>query len=491
MTTRLLIKPNSDIRILDTVFVDGKVGLLVDKLEKYDVEVGDVLILRFENTELNPQYSGYHFVRSVTDYPDVITIEINWGNSGPRNPGFARNWLRIVEADGDPDLAFHLDRPYIFDVNKLAVDGLNRYVHGGLYNHGTYSNVIGGRVLENGNIDETFLVQQGFNEFPRAILVNEDNSIYIGGRFTSYNGVTCNRLVKLHENGTIDTSFNIGTGFDSFVYDIAKVSDGLIVVGSFLNFNGNARSGIVKLRFNGSIDPSFNVGTGLTGIDRGYSVCVLSDGRIMIGGLFSGYNGNASQGVVLIQSDGTYDPSFNPGFGPAGNTNVIKQDFDGKIFLMGNFSQYNLVNRQGVCKIDTTGALDSSWNLPLNFGGGVASVSQQSNGKWIVSGSFTSWSGSSQNRIVRLNEDLTRDTTFNIGTGFQNATTSFVLNNGSIICHGLFNNYNGGSQGRMVRLLAKSKSIRYELKELDLKEDIQYPLTYTISDIKDAPIYFS
>jgi hypothetical protein len=34
----------------------------------------------------------------------------------------------------------------------------------------------------------------------------------VGGLFTSYNGTTSNRIIRLNSDGSVDSSFNIGTG---------------------------------------------------------------------------------------------------------------------------------------------------------------------------------------------------------------------------------------------------------------------------------------
>ena len=62
-------------------------------------------------------------------------------------------------------------------------------------------------------------------------------------------------LVRLNSNGSIDTSFNIGTGFDNTVWTIDIQPDGKILVGGdFSTYNGTSRNRIVRLNSNGSID---------------------------------------------------------------------------------------------------------------------------------------------------------------------------------------------------------------------------------------------
>lgn len=484
MKTRLLIRPNSDIKILDTVFVDGYVGLLVEDLRFIDILPGDLVSLEFNDTSLNPQYAGNQYVTSITDYPNVITLRLRWGNNGPKNPGYVRNWLRITESLGQADDSFDLDRVYNFDINQLEVDRKGRYIHGGLYDSGTYSNIIGGRVLQTGQLDTSFNVGSGFNDFPRAILMYDDGSMIIGGRFTTYNGQTFNRIVKLNEDGSVNDVFNSGTGFNNYVYGLAKHKKGVIVVGAFTSYNGTATNGIIKLKQDGTIDTSFDFGTGLQGADRAYSVLTTSDNKVVVGGHFTGYRDNASNKLVRINADGSWDSSFVVGSGPNGNVLEIKEDLDRSIIFCGNFSGYDGDSFIGICKVDQNGTADNDWSLPFNSGSSTTSIDIQSNGKYIIAGSFTSFDGNSVGRIIRLNADYSLDTTFNPGTGFNALANAKLLTNGQIICFGQFTTFDDKPYVRLMRLNAGAESIRYKTQEFDLEDDIQFPLNYSILDIR-------
>ena len=51
---------------------------------------------------------------------------------------------------------------------------------------------------------------------------------------------------------------NLGTGFDSYIYYIKIQSDGKILVGGlFSTLNGNTRNRLVRLNSNGTVDTSF------------------------------------------------------------------------------------------------------------------------------------------------------------------------------------------------------------------------------------------
>ncbi len=78
--------------------------------------------------------------------------------------------------------------------------------------------------------------------------IQSDGKILFGGSFTAYNGTTANRLIRLNPNGSVDTTFNTGTGFNSTIYTTSIQSDGKIIVGGqFTSYNGTTANRIVRL----------------------------------------------------------------------------------------------------------------------------------------------------------------------------------------------------------------------------------------------------
>jgi hypothetical protein len=75
-----------------------------------------------------------------------------------------------------------------------------------------------------------------------------------GGGFTTFTGTTQNRLIRLNSDGSKDTSFNIGTGFDNTVSSIAIQTDGKILVGgNFTTYQGVSSLRNILLNSDGSI----------------------------------------------------------------------------------------------------------------------------------------------------------------------------------------------------------------------------------------------
>jgi uncharacterized delta-60 repeat protein len=141
-----------------------------------------------------------------------------------------------------------------------------------------------------------------------------DGKLLVGGLFTSYNGTTVNHLCRLNTDGTLDASFDIGTGFNNPVYSIALLPNGKILAGGgFTSFNGVARNYIVCLNGDGSFNSNFNLGSGFDWIV--HQIVVQTDGKILVGGRFGTFNGRSRSGIARLNSDGYLDYSFNPGTG--------------------------------------------------------------------------------------------------------------------------------------------------------------------------------
>lgn len=140
----------------------------------------------------------------------------------------------------------------------------------------------------------------GFNTSVHSIALQPDGKILAGGDFTTFNDTTQNRLVRLNSDGALDASFDLGTGFDSQVRSITLQPDGKILVGGFFTaFNGTTQNRIARLNSDGTLDTSFNIGTGFNG--PVHSIALQPDGKILVGGLFTKYNGTTQSRIARLQ----------------------------------------------------------------------------------------------------------------------------------------------------------------------------------------------
>ena len=70
----------------------------------------------------------------------------------------------------------------------------------------------------------------------------------IGGRFTQVGGTPINRIARLNSDGSLDTTFDPGSGPTDRVYALAVQEDGKVLIGGAFNtVSGAARNHIARL----------------------------------------------------------------------------------------------------------------------------------------------------------------------------------------------------------------------------------------------------
>jgi uncharacterized delta-60 repeat protein len=313
-----------------------------------------------------------------------------------------------------------------------------------------------------GSIDDSFNIGTGFSNYITSMEIQQDGKIVIGGDFTSYSGTSRNRIIRLNSDGSIDNSFNIGTGFNAYVDDIKIQPDGKIVVGgNFTSYNGTSRNRIIRLNSDGSIDNSFNIGTGFSGATfMEVNLKLQSDGKILVGGNFTSYNGTSVNRAARLNSDGSIDNTFTIEEGLVGVIYAIDVTQDGKIVIGGFFENYGGSNH--INRLNSDGSIDNTFNVGTGFNDVVWGITIQSDGKILIGGGFTTYNGTSSNRIVRLNSDGSVDEQFNVsGNGFNGDNPSrdelqvwniAVQEDGKILAGGFFSSYNGVTNNRIIRL---------------------------------------
>ena len=110
------------------------------------------------------------------------------------------------------------------------------------------------------------------------MLIEPEGRILIGGLFTTVNGTNRNYIARLNFDGNIDPTFSPGGGADNPIYALARQADGRILIGGdFTAFNGVPRNFIARLKPNGVLDATFSAGTGANRTI--YAIAVQSDGK--------------------------------------------------------------------------------------------------------------------------------------------------------------------------------------------------------------------
>ena len=355
----------------------------------------------------------------------------------------------------------------------------------------------------NGSKDVSFDIGTGFEyrQDPGVVFLSitqPDGKIIAGGFFDTFNGINRISITRLNNDGSLDATFDPGDSFGTeglqIVYSLALQPDGKILVGGlFNNYNGVALSGILRLNPDGSLDNSFNTGTGFIDEINFYphlrSIIVQPDGKILVGGQFTSFNGVSRNGIARLNPDGSLDAGFNPTNGlnaerlPIVHNTALQAD--GKVLVVGGFSDFNGISRNGILRLNSDGSLDTSFDPGNGFEGWGASCLLKPDGKILVGGSFSSYNGIAQSNIVQLHPDGSIDTDFDTGLGFNGELFPTVFDmhiqeDGNILAVGSFTSFNGIGRNRIARLFGDktydASITSLVLVNADTNEDIM-PLT--------------
>ena len=296
-----------------------------------------------------------------------------------------------------------------------------------------------------GELDTSFNPGIGATGLVLATAVQPDGKIIIGGSFTSYNGVAQNRLARLNADGSLDSSFAVGNGANNQINAIALQPDGKVIIAGWFTFvNGQIRIRVARLHPNGSVDLSFNPsGAGFdqtNGADDVVSdVKLQPDGKVLISGLFRSYRTVQRNYVARLLSDGTVDPSFDPGTGPNDRVSVVALDANGRVLIGGVFTTVSGQTRQGIARLNANGTLDATFMGNGIASGGVRDIAVMPDGRILAGGSFVFYKTKSANNVVRILADGSHDPSFNSALPNTSIVSSLALQqSGKVIVGGDF-----------------------------------------------------
>lgn len=212
------------------------------------------------------------------------------------------------------------------------------------------------RLNTNGTLDVSFdaCIAAGSGVGVTALELRSDGKILMSGTFTFSVGTSRDGLALLERNGNVDVTYAPQPGVNAgrAVYALAQRSNGTIFLGgSFRSYHDVARAGLVRLNNNATPDVGFDPGTGINDGSSLYTIAVQADGKLIVGGEFAFYNGQAKSGVARTNPDGSLDSVFDPGTGPNNAVGSIAIQSDGRILVAGRFSSFNGAPRNGLVRL--------------------------------------------------------------------------------------------------------------------------------------------
>ncbi|MFN8358312.1 MAG: choice-of-anchor D domain-containing protein [Candidatus Kapaibacterium sp.] len=485
------ISRSKDSSIIDIAFSPTSVGTFGDKVFII-TQAGDTIMSEVKGTavaasQITITYPNGNEILTAKD-----TVTVRWR-------GVAADAYVRLEYSDDSGSSWHVitdeavGLEHVWTVPKIesdkcllrAIDGVNGLT---------------------GEADTTFKSGTGVDGYVVSVAKQSDGKILVGGHFNYFNGIPVHNVARLFPNGKLDTTFRIGTGFDTDVRLFTQQKDGkLLVAGNFTTYNSTSVHGLVRLNLDGSLDPTFAVNEGVD--EQINSMGLQSDGKIVIIGQFTKFGTKTANRIARLLPDGTLDNTFQSGSGfsstvdasiidddfiyLAGNrvsyngsafkngfkllpngvndtTYKTKSGFDGwiqyaslqsdkKILYSGGIFGYDGFKSINIVRLLSDGSVDSSFvSLFDNASNKAYGTTSQNDGKIYISGSFTSYDNSPVSNFVRVFPDGKYDPEFTKGSGFNANTLGSVLNNDyGVIVYGLFNSFNGVAHNGIIQLFTK------------------------------------
>jgi uncharacterized delta-60 repeat protein len=310
---------------------------------------------------------------------------------GGLSESIERSLLVRLHADGTLDPSFVFDdsnfervwAAHAFAVSSngsLAVATSGYGTEGFFYGHFHVSRSDGSNVFSTyTSIDHSALV--------RALAWDGEGRVVIGGNYTPFHEGMLGGIARLNGDGSLDPTFLPTTNF-SFVVGLAVQPDGKVLV---LDTGGTLEGGrLYRLLPGGSLDGDFSpVHFNTSFVDPNphppVPIVLQPDSKILVAGPFTAVNGTSRHSVARLNSNGSLDMGFDPGDGAAGGRPEISLALqqDGKVLVAGGFTSFNGTDRSGVVRLHRDGSVDTTFDAENQFGY-VGSVTVLRSGRLLV-----------------------------------------------------------------------------------------------------------
>ena len=374
---------------------------------------------------------------------------------------------------GSGDTAFNPGAGMNADVFALALQSSGQIIAGGSFSivDGVPENHLA-RLNTDGSLDRSGFLYglSGASDTVYALVDQSDDQILVGGTFTNLNGTILNHIARLNGlDGSLDSSFNPGAGADNTIYSIAETFIGgsrkIYVGGAFSLMNGSTIPFVARLNNDGTVDTGFAPGSGP--ISTVYAVAAYPTnsvfaGKVLIGGAFSNVNNVAVGHIARLNMDGSLDASFNinvaTGSGDTIRTLAIQND--GRVVVGGDFTNFNGVAVSHLARLNSDGTLDATFtsNIGAGANASVSALAIQADNRIVVAGQFTQANGVTRNRITRLLPNGAVDPTINFGDGADGAVNAVVIQPADqmLVIGGSFTQYNDAPANHIARIYGGS-----------------------------------
>ncbi|MBS1583172.1 MAG: T9SS type A sorting domain-containing protein [Bacteroidetes bacterium] len=314
------------------------------------------------------------------------------------------------------------------------------------------------RLNGDGTLDTSFDPGADFNSATvDHILPLPDGKVLICGELSFLNGTMRRGVARLNSDGSRDTGFDAGADFGSYAPRAVVQPDGKVIVPGF-SFAGDGTTTVhlARLAGDGSVDTTFHPGAGFDDIPLG--LALQPDGKIMVHGMFQAFNGVPCGRIARLNSDGSLDNSFHPGTGFAGDINAMALQPDGRILVAGVLDSLDGVPCGRIVRLNSNGDRDVSFHSDPASDLVVFGLGLQQSGEVIIVGTRY-LQGASTGLVRKLASDGTVLPAFDAGA-FSNGPFSVavvyacaVQPDDKVLLAGMFSSVGGTSRRNVARLM--------------------------------------
>ena len=307
-----------------------------------------------------------------------------------------------------------------------------------------------------GFVDPSFLNGlTGPNSWLWALALQPDGKLLLGGQFTSFNGAPRNQIVRLNVDGSVDTNFSASlTAGEPTIHSLAVQPDGKVLLGGmFSGIDGATRIRLARVNADGTLDSSFVASvTGNLSFMTVSHLALQTNSQIVIAGSFETVNGAPHSNIARLNSNGTLDTGFNAATDTSPNALALQAD--GRILIGGAFSQVNGQLHEHIACLNTNGALDT--NFLATTDGNVDSFAIQPDTKILIVGNFNTVNSQPRHHVARLNPNGSLDTSFQNGMAGADSYVGCVAYDpaGKVLIGGQFATVNAVGRTNVARLNA-------------------------------------
>lgn len=356
--------------------------------------------------------------------------------------------------DGSLDHSYNPIPEFNLEVLSLALQPDGKILAGGKFKHyyGKVANSLA-RIHPDGTLDETFDTGTGLEYSSSynpqlSMFVQTDSRILLIGDIKAYNGMPANGIVRIDPDGSRDTEFQTGSGFEFPSRLRAHLQDdGKIIVSARLSttFDGRPFQGLIRLNPDGSKDTSFDIGSGFD--DAINSLATAPGNQILVGGSFTSFNGQPVKPLVRLNPDGSLDPTFSFSDRPDIKVEKLLTQPDGKILAFGAGGAAN--PRYHLIRLHPDGALDTGFKAAIPSEYEIGTIVLQADKKILLSlGNHVS-----KDLFARLMPDGSMDPTIKLGEKFNgDIQTMTIDSNGNLLAGGSFTSFENVNVYRIVRI---------------------------------------